>query len=194
MRPQPWPRRRDSSSAPAGVLAISNSGSECPPACGDRDSRGGGLAGSATYRRARLGRLCQGQGPTSLTACSHSRICGGTMRCRCLRGCAPPSVSLPSRLRRCRRVPGSAQMPGGRRQGPWPVPSGPATSPSASGRCWPSVTAHQCEDGSRRPPSPMPGTWPPPSQAGDHALGSVVSSSSPLPPVVPWRAAGSPAR
>jgi hypothetical protein len=115
------------------------------------------------------------------------------MRCRCLRGCAPPSVSLPSRLRRCRRVPGSAQMPAGRRRGPWPVPSGPATSPLASGRCWPSVTAHRCEDGSRHLPSLTPGTWLPLSLAGDHALGWVVSWSSPLRLAVPWRAAGSPA-
>ena len=139
------------------------------------------------------GWLCWGHGPTSLTACPHSRICAGTMRCRCLGGCAPPSVSLPSRLRRCHRVPGSAQMPAGRRRGPWPVPSGPATSPLASGRCWPSATAHRCEDGSRHVPSLTPGTWPPPSPAGDHALGSVVSWSSPLRPAVPWRAAASPA-
>lgn len=129
-----------------------------------------------------------------MTACSHSRICAGTMRCRYLRGCAPPSVSLPSRLRRCHRVPGSEQMLAGRRQGPWPVPSGPATSPLASGRCWPCASAHRYEDGSRHLPSLTPGTWPPPSPAGDHALGSVVSWSSPLRPAVPWRVAASPAR
>jgi hypothetical protein len=140
-----------------------------------------------------LGHRATSLGPTSLTACSHSRICVGTMRCSCLLGCAPPSVSLPSRLRRCRRVPGSAQMPAGCQRGPWPVPSGLATSPLASGRCWPSVTAHRCEDGSRRPPSLTLGTWPPPSPAGGHALGLVVSSSSPLRPAVPWRAAASPA-
>jgi hypothetical protein len=115
------------------------------------------------------------------------------MRCRCLRGCAPPSVSLPSRLRRCRRAPGSEQMPAGRRRGLWPVLSGPVTSPLASGRCWPSATAHRCEDGSRLLPSLTRGTWPPPSPAGNHALGSVVSWSSPLGPGVPWRAAASPA-
>jgi hypothetical protein len=116
------------------------------------------------------------------------------MRCRYLRGCAPPSVSLPSRLRRCHRVPGSEQMLAGRRQGPWPVPSGPATSHLASGRCWPSASAHRYEDGSRHLPSLTPGTWPPPSPAGVHALGSVVSWSSPLRSAVPWHAAASPAR
>jgi len=115
------------------------------------------------------------------------------MRCSCLGGCAPPWVSLPWRLRRCRRVPGSEQMPAGRRRGPWPVPSGPATSPLAWGRCWPSATAHRCGGGSRHLPSLTPGTWPPPSPAGDHALGSVVSWSSPLRPAVRWRAAASPA-
>jgi hypothetical protein len=137
--------------------------------------------------------LSEGRRPTSLRMCSHCRICARTVRCRCLRWRASPSVSLPSRPRRCRRVPGSARTPAGRRRGPWPVPSGLATSPLASGRCWPSVTAHRCEDGSRHPRSLMRGTWPRPSPAGGPALGSVVSWSSLLRPAVPWRAAASPA-
>jgi len=130
---------------------------------------------------------------TNLRACPHCPMCAGTRRCRCLHGGASLSASSLSPLRRCRRVPGSARTPTERRRGPWPVLSEPETSPSASGRCSPSVTAHQSEDGSRRPPSLTPGTWPPPSPPGDHALGSVVSGSSPLRPAAPWRAAGSPA-